>query len=159
MSPSHPPASFPFFQWQGKRFFVGRTGATLGRRQTNSIAFSHESNGTVMGIDASISGEHARITYDEEGDYLCIMDGTHSKVNVRWEGVWQGCVTSVVLKSIRAVMRNRQLAFSLWAWRFWLYGCFPRGKRCFVTERRREEFKAVHGPSPRRVLSCPVVLN
>lgn len=33
-----------------------------------------------MGIDASISGEHARIVYDEEGDFLHIMDGTPTKV-------------------------------------------------------------------------------
>lgn len=59
---------------------MGRKGATLGRRQTNTIAFSHESGGTVMGIDASISGEHARIVYDEEGDFLHIMDGTPTKV-------------------------------------------------------------------------------
>lgn len=59
---------------------VGREGATLGRRQTNTIAFSHESGGTVMGIDASISGEHARIVYDEDGDFLHIMDGTPTKV-------------------------------------------------------------------------------
>ena len=69
---------------QGSRFFVGRKGATLGRRQTNTIAFSHESNGTVMGIDASISGEHARIVYDEDGDFLHIMDGTPTKVRLVW---------------------------------------------------------------------------
>ena len=62
-------AWYDFTSIQGSRFFVGRKGATLGRRQTNTIAFSHESNGTVMGIDASISGEHARIVYDEDGDY------------------------------------------------------------------------------------------
>eukprot|EP00904_Undaria_pinnatifida_P004994 jgi/Undpi1/1624/HiC_scaffold_11.g05014.m1 len=61
-------------------------GATLGRRQTNTIAFSHESNGTVMGIDASISGEHARIVYDEEGDFLHIMDGTPTKPSTN--GTW-----------------------------------------------------------------------
>lgn len=61
---------------------MGREGATLGRRQTNTIAFSHESGGTVMGIDASISGEHARIVYDEDGDFLHIMDGTPTKVRV-----------------------------------------------------------------------------
>lgn len=61
---------------------MGRKGATLGRRQTNTIAFSHESGGTVMGIDASISGEHARIVYDEDGDFLHIMDGTPTKVRV-----------------------------------------------------------------------------
>ncbi|CAM9205658.1 unnamed protein product [Ectocarpus sp. 8 AP-2014] len=68
------------------RFFVGREGATLGRRQTNTIAFSHESGGTVMGIDASISGEHARIVYDEEGDFLHIMDGTPTKPSTN--GTW-----------------------------------------------------------------------
>lgn len=68
---------------QGSRFYVGPEGATLGRKQTNTIAFSHESNGTVMGIDASISGDHARIVYDEEGDYLHIMDGTPNKVRLR----------------------------------------------------------------------------
>ena len=35
-----------------------------------------------MGIDASISGEHARIVYDEEGDFLHIMDGTPTKVRL-----------------------------------------------------------------------------
>lgn len=59
---------------------MGREGATLGRRQTNTIAFSHEAGGTVMGIDASISGEHARIVYNEDGDFLHIMDGTPTKV-------------------------------------------------------------------------------
>lgn len=59
---------------------MGKEGATLGRKQTNTIAFSHESNGTVMGIDASISGDHARIGYDEDGDFLHIMDGTLTKV-------------------------------------------------------------------------------
>lgn len=38
-----------------------------------------------MGIDASISGEHARIVYDEDGDFLHIMDGTPTKV-----GGWGG---------------------------------------------------------------------
>eukprot|EP00752_Nemacystus_decipiens_P007718 g6901.t1 len=71
---------------QGSRFFVGRDGATLGRRQTNTIAFSHESGGTVMGIDASISGEHARIVYDEDGDFLQIMDGTPTKPSTN--GTW-----------------------------------------------------------------------
>eukprot|EP00903_Cladosiphon_okamuranus_P019148 g17614.t2 len=71
---------------QGSRFFVGRGGATLGRRQTNTIAFSHESGGTVMGIDASISGEHARIVYDEDGDFLHIMDGTPTKPSTN--GTW-----------------------------------------------------------------------
>ncbi|CAN0118385.1 unnamed protein product, partial [Hapterophycus canaliculatus] len=71
---------------RGSRFFVGRKGATLGRRQTNTIAFSHESNGSVMGIDASISGEHARIVYDEEGDFLHIMDGTPTKPSTN--GTW-----------------------------------------------------------------------
>lgn len=66
---------------QGSRFIVGKEGATLGRKQTNTIAFSHESNGTVMGIDASISGDHARIGYDEAGDFLYIMDGTPTKVS------------------------------------------------------------------------------
>ncbi|CAN0329315.1 unnamed protein product [Discosporangium mesarthrocarpum] len=71
---------------QGCRFFVGREGATLGRKQSNTIAFSHEVNGTVMGIDSSISGEHARITYDEGGDYLHIMDGTPAKPSTN--GTW-----------------------------------------------------------------------
>ncbi|CAN0400253.1 unnamed protein product [Pylaiella littoralis] len=71
---------------QGSRFFVGRKGATLGRRQTNTIAFSHESGGNVMGIDASISGEHARIVYDEDGDFLHIMDGTPTKPSTN--GTW-----------------------------------------------------------------------
>lgn len=82
---------------------MGREGATLGRRQTNTIAFSHESGGTVMGIDASISGEHARIVYDKDGDFLHIMDGTPTKVRafVRYPGGSIVYVAGMVSRSVR----------------------------------------------------------
>ncbi|CAM9453747.1 unnamed protein product [Chrysoparadoxa australica] len=71
---------------QGNKYYVGKQGSSLGRKQSNSIAFSHEVNGTVMGIDSSISGEHARITYDAEHDCLQIMDGTETKPSTN--GTW-----------------------------------------------------------------------
>ncbi|CAM9708929.1 unnamed protein product [Ectocarpus fasciculatus] len=71
---------------QGQRFFVGREGATLGGRNTNTIAFSYESGGTVMGIDDFISGMHARIMYDEDGGFFHIMDGNAFKSSKN--GTW-----------------------------------------------------------------------
>ncbi|CBJ26008.1 armadillo/beta-catenin repeat family protein / U-box domain-containing protein [Ectocarpus siliculosus] len=71
---------------QGKRFFVGREGATLGGRKTNTIAFSYESGGTVMGIDDFISGVHARIVYDDGGGFFHITDGNSFKSSKN--GTW-----------------------------------------------------------------------
>ncbi|CAN0470550.1 unnamed protein product [Ectocarpus sp. 12 AP-2014] len=71
---------------QGKRFVVGREGVTLGGRSTNTIAFSYESGGTVIGIDDFISGVHARIVYDEGSGFFHITDGSSLKSSKN--GTW-----------------------------------------------------------------------
>mmetsp|Transcript_37104 Transcript_37104/g.67200 ORF Transcript_37104/g.67200 Transcript_37104/m.67200 type:complete len:475 (+) Transcript_37104:117-1541(+) len=69
---------------QGKTYHIGPAGATLGRKQSNTISFSHEVKDSVMGIDSSISGEHARIEYDN-GQFL-LYDGTRGKPSTN--GTW-----------------------------------------------------------------------
>ncbi|KAG5187994.1 WD repeat, SAM and U-box domain-containing 1 [Tribonema minus] len=71
---------------QGRQYAVGRDGATLGRKQSNSIAFSHMANGQLMGIDSSISGEHARVEYSAARDCLLVLDGTPAKPSTN--GTW-----------------------------------------------------------------------
>ncbi|CAN0064908.1 unnamed protein product [Ectocarpus sp. 4 AP-2014] len=70
----------------GKRFFVGREGATLGVKNTNTIAFSYESDGNVIGIDDFISGVHAMIVYDEGSGFFYITDGSSFKSSKN--GTW-----------------------------------------------------------------------
>lgn len=94
---------------------MGREGATLGRRQTNTIAFSHDAGGSVMGIDASISGEHARIVYDEDGDFLHIMDGTPTKVQ---RAMYISCMHMYILRNCRRVREASAFDSSLcFTWR------------------------------------------
>mmetsp|Transcript_27222 Transcript_27222/g.35295 ORF Transcript_27222/g.35295 Transcript_27222/m.35295 type:complete len:490 (-) Transcript_27222:186-1655(-) len=69
---------------QGKTYHIGPDGATLGRKQTNTISFSHEVKDSVMGIDSSISGEHARIEFD--GNQFYLLDGTREKASTN--GTW-----------------------------------------------------------------------
>ncbi|CAB1117059.1 unnamed protein product [Ectocarpus sp. CCAP 1310/34] len=80
ISPSPPLWIEPRALMQGKRFFVGREGATLGWKNTNTIAFSYELGGTVIGIDNFISGVHARIVYDGGSGFFHVMDGSSFKV-------------------------------------------------------------------------------
>jgi FHA domain len=71
---------------QGRRYKVDREGASLGRKQSNAIAFSHETGGQIMGIDSSISGEHARIVFNAEEDCLELFDGACGKPSTN--GTW-----------------------------------------------------------------------
>jgi len=82
---------------QGKEYFIGKEGATLGRKQGNSISFSHRvSNGlrlnnnsnrySFVGIDSSISGEHATIKYNENAKTLELFDGVNDKGSTN--GTW-----------------------------------------------------------------------
>mmetsp|Transcript_14072 Transcript_14072/g.20798 ORF Transcript_14072/g.20798 Transcript_14072/m.20798 type:complete len:478 (+) Transcript_14072:189-1622(+) len=71
---------------QGRQYSVGREGTTLGRKQNNTIAFSHMVQNQLMGIDSSISGEHARIEYSAQYDCLFLLDGTPSKPSTN--GTW-----------------------------------------------------------------------
>ncbi|KAJ8600774.1 hypothetical protein CTAYLR_006119 [Chrysophaeum taylorii] len=60
---------------QGQVFTVKPPGATLGRRLANAITFSHDVDGELLGIDSSVSAEHARILYDNRTRRFHIRDG------------------------------------------------------------------------------------
>jgi hypothetical protein len=49
---------------QGHEFWIGKAGATIGRKAQNTISFSHQIGESFVGIDSSISGEHATIAYN-----------------------------------------------------------------------------------------------
>lgn len=72
---------------QGTSYIVGKEGATIGRRSTNTIHFSHMVEDRFYGIDNSISAEHARIVYDENLKGLVIVDGSATKGSTN--GTWQ----------------------------------------------------------------------
>lgn len=72
---------------QGNEYAVGLDGATLGRKQHNEIHFCQRSeDGTYLGIDSSVSGEHARIVYDEEIGGLALVDGGEQRGSTN--GTW-----------------------------------------------------------------------
>lgn len=78
---------------QNRRFPVTRRGATLGRKQSNTISFSHSLVGvapdghtTFVGIDSSISGEHATVEYNDVSKRLELFDGVDDRVSTN--GTW-----------------------------------------------------------------------
>lgn len=78
---------------QNRSYKIYKSGATLGRRQGNTISFSQlvyspRSNGvnSHVGIDSSISGEHATIKYDDAENVLKIYDGVNDKGSTN--GTW-----------------------------------------------------------------------
>ena len=60
---------------QNKEFLVKDDIGTLGRKQTNCISFSHEVNGTHVGIDSSVSSEHAFVKYNKLSTKYELFDG------------------------------------------------------------------------------------
>ena len=56
---------------QGHEFWIGKAGATIGRKAQNTISFSHQIGESFVGINSSISGEHATIAYNGNGLELC----------------------------------------------------------------------------------------
>ncbi|KAJ1456495.1 hypothetical protein M885DRAFT_169201 [Pelagophyceae sp. CCMP2097] len=60
---------------QGAVFIVGEAGAALGRRPTNAIKFSADVDGETVGVDASVSSEHARVRYDASKRRFELLDG------------------------------------------------------------------------------------
>ena len=60
---------------QNKEYPISEEGATLGRKQSNTISFSHEVNGNQVGIDSSVSGEHAKLKYNEDTKVFELSDG------------------------------------------------------------------------------------
>jgi len=74
---------------QGREFPIAKNGATLGRKPQNTISFSHTLPGTeptIVGIDSSISGEHATISYNSSTQQLELQDGSnrHGSTNGTW---------------------------------------------------------------------------
>jgi hypothetical protein len=65
---------------QGKEFFVGKAGATIGRKVQNTISFCHRIGDSYVGIDNSISGEHASIIFNEHKGTLELRDGPMTSV-------------------------------------------------------------------------------
>ena len=71
---------------QGCEYKINREGASLGRKTTNKISFSQDVDGAVMGLDSSISGEHAEIVYDDEKKRILLYDGFRDKGSTN--GTW-----------------------------------------------------------------------
>lgn len=85
---------------QNRKYAVTRKGATLGRKQSNTISFCHEvlkasDNETqkllenqhqFVGLDSSISGEHATIQFNEETNQLELFDGVNNRGSTN--GTW-----------------------------------------------------------------------
>lgn len=85
---------------QNRKYPISRKGATLGRKQSNTISFSHQvlkplDNDTndmlhaqhqYVGIDSSISGEHATIQYNNETNQLELVDGVNKRESTN--GTW-----------------------------------------------------------------------
>lgn len=86
---------------QNRNYPILKEGTTLGRKQSNNISFSHpvQKNPTLknkdfsdiqqhsyVGIDSSISGEHATIKYNEETKQLELFDGVNDRLSTN--GTW-----------------------------------------------------------------------
>ena len=86
---------------QNRNYSISKDGATLGRKQSNNISFSHpvQKNPSLknkdfsdiqqhsfVGIDSSISGEHATIKYNEETKQLELFDGVNDRLSTN--GTW-----------------------------------------------------------------------
>mmetsp|Transcript_8198 Transcript_8198/g.14899 ORF Transcript_8198/g.14899 Transcript_8198/m.14899 type:complete len:451 (-) Transcript_8198:31-1383(-) len=69
---------------QGKIYPVTPSGATLGRKTCNSISFSQTVDSNVVGLDSSISGEHAHVSY--KGGSYYIQDGKNGRSSTN--GTW-----------------------------------------------------------------------
>ena len=60
---------------QGSVFKIGPKGASLGRRPGNGVTFSHDVDGESVGVDSSVSAEHARVECAASGAFS-LRDGT-----------------------------------------------------------------------------------
>ena len=67
---------------QRQLFDVGAAGATLGRKASHVIAFSRDVDGTPVGVDSSVSNEHATIRYDASVGAFVLRDA--SSTNGTW---------------------------------------------------------------------------
>lgn len=81
---------------QFRNFAIGARGATIGRKQSNSVSLSQEKGDEVLGLDSAVSGEHCRIEYNATTRAFEILDGTADKpsTNGTWMRLSQGYQTS-----------------------------------------------------------------
>ena len=63
-------------------FDVGTQGATLGRKAAHVVAFSRDVEGTQVGVDSSVSNEHARVVYDAGAGGFVLKDA--ASTNGTW---------------------------------------------------------------------------
>uniref|UniRef100_A0A7S3NI99 RING-type E3 ubiquitin transferase n=1 Tax=Aureoumbra lagunensis TaxID=44058 RepID=A0A7S3NI99_9STRA len=77
---------------QNQVFVIGQDGATLGRRSSNTISFSHQlEDQESVGIDTAISSEHARIETEKFSDNLIsffLRDGATAHGRLSTNGTW-----------------------------------------------------------------------
>ena len=89
---------------QRQLFDVGAAGATLGRKASHVIAFSRDVDGTPVGVDSSVSNEHATITYDVGKGVFVLRDASSTNgtwVRLREERVALGTNDELLVGSIR----------------------------------------------------------
>jgi pSer/pThr/pTyr-binding forkhead associated (FHA) protein len=76
---------------QHRVFLVGPEGATVGRKQSNTVSLSQEKNGEVLGLDSAVSGEHCRILYEPPetgGRGFVVLDGGPGGDKASTNGTW-----------------------------------------------------------------------
>jgi len=74
---------------QHKEFTITQSrGATIGRKLNNTISFTHDNDGELVGIDGSVSAEHANILYGEEIQGFELFDGSRYDEKGSTNGTW-----------------------------------------------------------------------
>lgn len=73
---------------EGRKYFVGEDGATIGRKASHSIALCIPIDGSekMTTLDSAVSSDHARIEVDRDSGSFFISDGTISKASTN--GTW-----------------------------------------------------------------------
>ncbi len=73
---------------QHRVFAVGTEGATVGRKQSNTVSLSQEKGGEVLGLDSAVSGEHCRLEYHHEKGAFVLLDGGPGGDKPSTNGTW-----------------------------------------------------------------------
>lgn len=73
---------------QHRVFAVGVEGASIGRKQSNTVSLSQEKGGEVLGLDSAVSGEHCRIEYHHEKGGFVLVDGGMGGDKPSTNGTW-----------------------------------------------------------------------
>lgn len=73
---------------QHRVFAVGTEGATVGRKQSNTVSLSQEKGGEVLGLDSAVSGEHCRLEYHPDKGAFVLLDGGLGGDKPSTNGTW-----------------------------------------------------------------------